>query len=144
MAPPPKYKTEEERKEARKHARKRYYDKNAQLHMDRCKVYEKTLPGYLMRTYRNMKSRVTGIQKKKSHLYLGLEILPKEEFYEWANCSPMFLCLYHQYVASGFDLKKAPSVDRIDSSKGYTLDNMQWVSHSVNSSRGAKSQWKNR
>lgn len=33
-----------------------------------------------MRVYRNMKSRVEGIQKLKSHLYEGKEILDKQSF----------------------------------------------------------------
>lgn len=43
--------------------------------------YEKTPKGFLMRGYRNMQSRVTGVQKKKAHLYLGKELLPRDEFY---------------------------------------------------------------
>src|SRR5437868_1147795 len=46
--------------------------------------YEKTPKGFLMRLYRNMQSRVTGVQKKKYHLYEGKELLPRAEFYDWA------------------------------------------------------------
>jgi hypothetical protein len=101
------------------------------------KKYEKTLGGFIMRMYRNMKSRVSGVQKEKHHLYEGKEILSKEEFYEWALCSPMFRVLWPTYVSSGYPQKLAPTVDRKDSTKGYTLDNMEWVTHSVNSKRGA-------
>jgi hypothetical protein len=101
------------------------------------KKYEKTQPGYLMRMYRNMKSRISGVQKKKAHLYQGKELLPKDEFYEWAECSPMFMVLWNKYVSSGYQQKLAPTVDRVDSTQGYILENMQWVSHSVNSKRGS-------
>ena len=101
------------------------------------KRYEKTENGFLMRMYRNMKSRVTGVQTKKAHLYQGKEILPKEDFYEWAKGSPMFLVLFKQYAENGYQMKDAPTVDRLDSSRGYTLDNMQWVTHSVNSQRAS-------
>lgn len=101
------------------------------------KRYEKTENGFLMRMYRNMKSRVTGIQTKKAHLYQGKEILSKEDFYEWAKCSPMFMVLFKQYTDKGYKMKDAPTVDRLDSSLGYTLDNMQWVTHSVNSQRAS-------
>jgi hypothetical protein len=37
------------------------------------KRYEKTKHGFLMRLYRNIKSRITGVQKKKYHLYEGKE-----------------------------------------------------------------------
>lgn len=101
------------------------------------KKYEKTLNGYLMRMYRNMKSRVEGVQHKKAHLYLGKELMNKELFYEFAKCSPMFLTLFYQYEKQEYSQKLAPTPDRIDSSKGYTIDNIQWVTHSVNSSRGS-------
>jgi hypothetical protein len=102
------------------------------------KKYEKTMNGYLMRMYRNMKSRVTGVQSKKAHLYLGKELMNKELFYEFAKCSPMFRTLFYQYEGSGYAQKLAPTPDRIDTAKGYTMDNIQWVTQSVNSSRAAR------
>lgn len=101
------------------------------------KKYEKTPAGYLMRTYRNMKSRVEGIQYKKAHLYQGLELLDKESFYQWALADANFFSLYNAYVESSYDMKLAPSIDRIDTSKGYTFDNIQWLSHSENSRKGS-------
>lgn len=101
------------------------------------KKYEKTPKGYLMRSYRNMKSRVTGIQKTGS--WTGKELLPKEDFYVWALSDPTFKRLFAAYEESGYERKLAPSPDRIDSSKGYTLDNMRWLTHSENSRLGSKS-----
>jgi hypothetical protein len=101
-----------------------------------CKKYERTKKGVLMRKYRNMQSRIEGIQKKKHHLYRGKELLPREEFYEWAMSDPEYDRLYREWVESGFDRKLAPSVDRLDPSSGYTIENMQWVTHSENSRRG--------
>ena len=103
--------------------------------------YEKTKHGKLMRTYRNMLSRVKGIQWRKEHLYGGKEVLPKDEFYAWALANKSFHILYEAWEQSGFDRKLAPSVDRIDSQKGYTLDNMRWITHSENSRQGAVSRW---
>lgn len=105
---------------------------------NKCTIkYERTPKGYIMRKYQNMKSRISGVQKKKAHLYKGLELLNKESFYQWAFSSKEFDYLWTHYVKSGFDCKLSPSVDRVDSSKGYTLDNMEWVTHSENSRRGA-------
>jgi len=104
----------------------------------RTKKYEKTKKGKLMRTYRNMESRAKGIVKGKSHLYQGLEVLPRETFYDWAMSCADFNNIYDDWVRSGFDRKLSPSVDRVDPSKGYTLDNMRWLTHSENSSIGAK------
>jgi hypothetical protein len=99
--------------------------------------YEKTPHGFLMRLYRNMKSRISGVQRLKAHLYAGKYLLPKDEFYAWASNHPRFLELFEIYKLSGFQRALAPSVDRIDSSNGYSLNNMEWVTHSENSSRGS-------
>lgn len=103
--------------------------------------YEKTVRGFLMRSYRNMNSRVKGIQKSKSHLYEGKEILSKEDFYNFGFSSPEFYKLFGEYKESGFDRKLCPSPDRKDSSKGYTIDNLQWVTQQINSIRGLESRY---
>lgn len=97
------------------------------------KIYEKSLHGYLVRTYRNMLSRVTGIQEKKAHLYKGLDIMDKKDFYEWSLCSN-YPILLEKYKISNYDMKLAPSIDRKDPTRGYVLDNIRWVTHSENSS----------
>lgn len=97
------------------------------------KVYEKSPNGYLMRAYRNMQSRVMGVQKKNAHLYQGLSILPRDQFYAWAKDNPDFWRLYRRWVAAGYDRKLTPSVNRVDPNKGYDLDNIEWLTHSVNS-----------
>lgn len=101
------------------------------------KKYEKTPKGFLMRLYRNMQSRIEGVQPEKHHLYIGKPLLTREEFYEWAMNGTDFYILFSEYHESGFERKKSPSVDRIDSSKGYELTNMEWVTMSENSRRGA-------
>lgn len=100
--------------------------------------YEKSPRGFLMRAYRNMLSRVSGVQTKKMHLYFGLPLMPKEQFYEWASRDAQFWVLYKQWVAQGYPRKLTPSVNRIDSSKGYELGNVEWITHSLNSAIGAK------
>jgi len=110
-------------------------------HKEACKKYEKTPKGFLMRLYRNMKSRVEGIQKIKFHLYKGKSILNKDEFYIWATGSSKFKLLFKDYEDSNYDRKLAPSVDRINSDKGYNLNNMEFVTMSENSRRGSLSRW---
>ncbi len=102
------------------------------------KRYEKTKNGYLMRTYRNMKSRVKGILKKKAHLYSGLEILDREDFYAWAKASSEFERLFKEWVASDYNSRLSPSIDRVDSSVGYILENMRWLPHWENSQLGSQ------
>lgn len=92
-----------------------------------------------MRAYRNMQSRVYGIQWRKAHLYAGKPILDKQDFYEWSLNNDTFEGLFAAWEESGYERRLTPSVDRIDSSLGYTLENMEWVPFHVNCSRGAKS-----
>lgn len=105
------------------------------------KRYEKTIQGFLMRAYRNMLSRVVGVQKKNVHLYANLSILSKSDFYSWSKSNKDFQLLWERWVSSSFDRKLSPSVDRIDSSAGYEVHNMAWVTHSENSRRGSIGRW---
>lgn len=102
------------------------------------KVYEKSLLGYPMRTYRNMLSRVTGVQKKVAHLYQGLEILTKEEFKEWVNGDGRldYETLHEAWVKSGYEHRLAPSIDRINPDVGYVIGNIRWITQSENSRLG--------
>lgn len=111
-----------------------YRKRNNDIHTKR---YEKTVSGFLMRLYRNMQSRIEGVQKIKHHLYEGKPLIDRKSFYDWSLGSPEFYKLFGQYKEQGFPRKLSPSVDRKDSSKGYELDNMEWVTMSENSRRGA-------
>jgi hypothetical protein len=94
--------------------------------------YEKTKSGFLVRMYRNMKSRITGVQWKKKHLYSNKELISKEQFYEWANNNNDFHVLFSNWEASKYNRKLAPSIDRIDSDSGYTIENIRFVTFSEN------------
>jgi hypothetical protein len=97
--------------------------------------YEKTKKGFLMRVYRNMKSRVEGIQWQKCVSHYKQEILPKEEFYTWALNNPDFHDLFKEWEENKYDRKITPSIDRIDPRFGYFLKNMQFVTAGENSRR---------
>lgn len=100
------------------------------------KSYEKSIPGFLMRTYRNMKSRVCGVQKKKAHLYENKDLLNKDEFVMFSTNDHEFNRLFKRWEEIGYKRTLTPSVDRIDSSKGYSIDNIRWLTHSENSRLG--------
>jgi hypothetical protein len=118
-----------------KNRRQREYRRaNGDAHTKR---YEKTPKGFLMRCYRNMQSRITGIQKQKYHLYMGKSLLPRSRFYQWAEGDTNFTTLFEQWRTSGYDRKLTPSVNRIDTSKGYQIGNIEWITHSENSRLGA-------
>ena len=59
--------------------------------------------------------------------YKGLPICSKEEFIEVAKNSQKLKELFDRWVESGNRLHIKPSVDRIDNAKGYTLDNIQFM-----------------
>jgi hypothetical protein len=105
------------------------------------KKYEKTKRGFLMRLYRNMQSRIMGIQKQKAHLYVGKNLLEREVFYVWAMSSTSFHLLFDAWEKEDYPRKYTPSVDRINSTIGYDLANMEWVTMSENSSRGANNKY---
>ena len=121
--------TKEERKEYSREYRKRTNNSVT-------KKYEKTKKGFLMRLYRNMQSRINGVQKLKAHLYNGKHLIDRQTFYDWALNNETFDKLFNDYEISGYDRKLAPSVDRINSKFGYELNNMEFVTHSENSRRG--------
>lgn len=101
------------------------------------KKYEKTRRGFLMRAYRNMQSRITGVQKAKHHLYKDKYILERETFYNWSMHDDSFNVIFDAWEKLGYPRKLTPSVDRIKSSEGYDLNNMEWITHSENSRRGS-------
>lgn len=117
-----------------------YYQRNKAMLDAKVRAYERTPKGFLMRKYRNMKSRVLGINDKSGR-YTGKSILPKAAFYEWALGSDEFHRLWAAYVAAGFDRELAPSVDRVDSSRGYDLDNIRWITTHANSMGGIESRY---
>jgi hypothetical protein len=95
-------------------------------------VYEKTKKGFLVRCYRNMMSRVNGVQKKKSYLYEGLPILDKHIFYDWSLNDESFNKLFDEWKSNNFERKICPSIDRINSKYGYELRNIRWITFSQN------------
>lgn len=94
---------------------------------------ERTIKGFLLGRYRAMKRRVSGKSPKHVPYYKGKELLKKKDFLNVNMGNLQFLKLYKNWVAHSYDQKLSPSVNRIDSSKGYTLDNMEWVTMSQNS-----------
>lgn len=99
--------------------------------------YRKTPKGYLLTVYNNMYGRVSGRLAKSRHLYEGLSILSKEEFFAWADTLE-FRKMLQAYKESGYDQRFAPSIDRIDTHVGYVIGNMRWLTHSENSSLGGR------
>ena len=95
----------------------------------------RTLKGHLSITYTNMQNRVRGIVKKCAHLYKGLPLISRREFYQWAIVQKAYTYLYLQWREQSFSQRFTPSIDRIDAKKGYVVDNMRFVPQYINASR---------
>jgi hypothetical protein len=121
---------------SREQENKRQRERRAKNNNSVTKKYEKTKKGFLVRTYRNMLSRVTGVTKKKNHLYLGLKILDKNVFYDFSISNKEFNLLFSDWEKINYNRKFTPSIERIDSKKGYSLDNIEWITFSENCRRG--------
>lgn len=102
--------------------------------------YSKGLKGRLVRCYNHMYQRCNGnhIGYKR---YKGLDVLSRDDFYNYSLNDKDYLRLHSDWVNSNYKRGLCPSIDRIDSSRGYTLDNIRWVTHSENSRLGSVSRW---
>jgi len=103
------------------------------------KLWRRTVDGFLFKIYEGMYNRVKGnTHPSKFHLWKGKPILPRETFIEWSKNHPSFLSLFKRWGMSGYDRKLTPSVNRIDSNRGYTLDNIEWITFSQNCALGSQ------
>ena len=85
--------------------------------------------------YNSIVTRCNGNNNNKHHHkhYKGLDYLP---IYEWVDFCDInketLLDMWEVYDDNNHELRLAISVDRIDNDKGYTVDNMQFVTHGLN------------
>ena len=59
----------------------------------------------------------------------------EQELLDWVISKPNFGKLWSDYVASGYNRMKVPSLDRIDESVGYTFSNLELVTWEINANR---------
>jgi len=95
----------------------------------------RTFKGYFSDVYHRIKWRCGGGDKR----YEGMAYMKP---YEWKffleETTAPRRTLYESWVASGYSMRMAPSIDRINSELGYVFDNCRWLTHSENSSLGGK------
>ena len=110
--------------------------------------YRKTKRGLLGRKFERMNSRHNGTQWSKQDSnteypesrrrdnYSGIDVMTKDEFWDWVRLTEhLFDPLYKVWVDSGYELRLQPTMDRLDRHKGYTPDNLEWVTYGENSRR---------
>jgi len=109
-------------------------------HNARMRVYNKTYkpkrkhdysktPGYIIcKMYHHAIERT-----KRQRSYFGRVVgFSLQEFKEFVARDDVFENLFEAWRASGWDKRFSPSLDRIDNSQGYTLDNIQLMTKSAN------------
>jgi len=100
------------------------------------KNYQMTPRQYLVQKYCYMRDRVSDPGRSiEGRHYLNLPICTQAEFVSFGLRSRRFAKLFQEYKRSRGNRAKAPSVDRINPTRGYTLDNIQFLSLSDNVSK---------
>lgn len=85
--------------------------------------------------YSAMKARVEG-RATRPYPVQGRDISTLDVFIEWCfNPKNLkdFKRIHKVWVDSGYKTLLTPSIDRIDNSRGYTVDNLQWLTKEQNS-----------
>ena len=102
--------------------------------------YRKTPKGYIRKLLSRIENRAN---KRNLECNIAIEwIIDKLEEIDWkCEVTGIKFDITHNEtqsnIKSGYDCPYALSIDRIDSSKGYTEDNVQFVIHWVNWSKSA-------
>lgn len=108
---------------------KRRKDK-LQSHCRKCQYkwrskHLKTKEGLLCRIYSQQKTT----SKQRGY---PLPTYSKKELFDWVFSQEIFDSIYNKWKDSGYCVDLVPSLDRIDSYKSYTLDNIQIVTWEQN------------
>lgn len=87
-------------------------------------------------TYLSLKyAELRRMLKRKPHLSHIKEIeFTKEQFVEWCLANNHFIFLYNQYKLSNYKYSLCPTIDRINKSMGYSIENIQWLTRSESAS----------
>lgn len=92
------------------------------------KIYRRTPEGRAMRGWYNMNER----SKKEGYEYSKGDVISKEEYLEMVKNSEVYKKMFDEWSKNNFSYGLTPTIDRIDSNKNYSKDNIQFLSFSDN------------
>lgn len=98
--------------------------------------YERSFEGVIRKRYWNLlrkfRKPIWELSKRDAAvLQSGAGgICGKEEFIEWAKNDKRYQLLHLQYVEMGFQLKDTPVIELRDPTRGYQVNNLQWITFS--------------
>ena len=112
--------------------------KNTKLNKEYYRKYDwerhhKSPSRFLSHKYKGIVQRATRSKGVRPTGATGKPYLSEEEWKLWCEeTKDIFEKLWKEWKESGFNIKKVPSVDRIDNDKGYTKENLQWLTFQGN------------
>lgn len=91
--------------------------------------------------YFNNKYNAIRHRVKMRNYYIGLAYMGRNEWNIFLdNTYHRRLKLWDEWVANGYQRSLAPSIDRIDPSKGYVDGNVRWITYSLNCALAKRSE----
>lgn len=118
---------------------KNWWDKREEKHLYDLNRHRYSVQRLFNHKYSMIKRRCEkGDRKGRAYFVTGKEYLSKDEWNNWCYQDEnymKFMDIYNNWVQSGFNHKKTPSIDRIDSKKSYLIGNLQWLTLSANCSK---------
>ena len=93
---------------------------------------------YLRTKYQVIMQRCRNKNHKEYESYKNYKVCSSEEFINKFKNDKQYLKLYKEWQKSNYKLSLTPSIDRIDNSKGYTLNNIQMITMGKNASKDNK------
>ena len=105
-----------------------YYKSNGKPHSSACikcdnkraTDYKHSIDGFIANSYSKQKY----FSKTRNH---ALPTYTKAQYSEWLLSQSLFYVLFNEWQEANFDSYKKPSIDRIDSNLGYSLENIRLV-----------------
>ena len=98
--------------------------------------------GRLTSTWAGIRTRCLGKGLPRTrHIYEGLVYCDRASFISWAIKDSAYHSLFASWEQSRYQRRLSPTIDRIDSSKGYELSNLQWLSRSENATKALQERY---